>query len=512
MVMYAPALMIVLLAFTTNTIGDEPVRQYWGWTYTIPEDSLVYSISYTWGYGMAILSVYLCLLYYLKQSDIKKKQQAKYVFIGLLVPLASGLITERLLPMLQITVPELTTVAFTVACGCAGYAIWKYELFAITPTTAADGIISMMPDSLLLVDHERRIKMANPAALETLGYGEGELVGQDIETIFIERDEDSTICEGEYFDGPESRRTASAETSFRTKAGGSIPISLSTSVMRDREGSLQGTIYIGRDITELKLAEEERRRMEEQLQTAGRLSAVGELSAGVAHELNNPLAAIQAFAQFLASRKDLDETMKGDVETIYREAQRATRITGNLLSFAMKNCPQKSPVSLNEIIERSVKLHTYLMKASNIEVAMELFSDLPMTMVDTEQMQQVFLNLIRNAEEAMAEAGGGTLRIKTSRVNETIQIIFSDDGPGISEDNMKSIFDPFFTTKDVGEGAGLGLSICFGIIKGHGGHIYVDSKPGEGATFMIEIPIVAGNPSSTEIVGLPQAPDDALAL
>jgi len=511
MAMYAPALMIILLSLTTNTIGGEPVRQYWGWTYTIPEDSLVYSISYAWGYGLGVMSVYLCLLYYLKQSDIKRKQQAKYMFIGLLVPLASGLVTEWLLPMLQITVPESTTTAFAVTCACAGYAIWKFELFAITPTTAADNIISMMPDSLLLVDHERRIKMANPAALETLGYGAGELVGQNIEMIFADRGGDLIVYTGNDFDDPAYRGAVNAETSFRTKACNTIPISLSTSVMRDKDGSLQGTIYIGRDITELKLAEEERRRMEEQLQTADRLAAVGELSAGVAHELNNPLAAIQAFAQFLASRKDLDETVKGDVETIYREAQRATRITGNLLSFAVRDCPQRCPVSLNEIIERTVRLHTYLMKAGNIEVAMELSPDLPVTMADSERMQQVFSNLIRNAEQAMAETGGGTLRIQTNRVNEAIRIIFADDGPGISAENVKCIFDPFFTTRDVGEGTGLGLSICFGIIEGHGGHIYVDSKPGEGATFVIEIPIVAESPSSVEMVGLPQAPDDALA-
>ncbi|MFC1847899.1 ATP-binding protein [Chloroflexota bacterium] len=507
-VMYAPALMIILLTLTSNAVGGEPVRQYWGWTYSIPEDSLVYSISYAWAYGLGILSVYLCLLYYLKQSDVKKKQQAKYVFIGLTIPLASGLVTEWLLPMLQITVPESTATAFAVTVACAGYAIWRYELFAITAATAAEGIISTMPDSLLLVGPDQRITMANPAALETLGYGEDELVGQHVEAIFTAQELDTSMFTGRNTDYPAGRGVVSAETSLRTKTGSSIPISLATSVMRDKEGVFQGTICIGRDITELKLAEEEKHRMEEQLRTTGRLAAVGELSAGVAHELNNPLAAIQAFAQFLVSRKDLDETTKRDVETIYREAQRATRITENLLSFAGVNSLQKRLVSLNEIVERSLKLHTHLMKASGIEVEMELelAPDLPMTMADPEQMQQVFANLIRNAEQAMTGVrGGGKLRVKTNRVGESLQVAFSDDGPGISDENAKSLFDPFFTTRDVGEGTGLGLSICYGIVEGHGGHIYTSSKHGQGATFIIEIPIISDTPGLDVGTGRTQA-------
>jgi signal transduction histidine kinase len=129
-----------------------------------------------------------------------------------------------------------------------------------------------------------------------------------------------------------------------------------------------------------------------------------------------------------------------------------------------------------------------------------------MTLADPEQLQQVFANLIRNAEQAMAEAcRGGKLRVKTNRVGESLQIAFSDDGPGISEQNAKSLFDPFFTTRDVGEGTGLGLSICYGIIEGHGGHIYVSSKPGQGATFIIEIPVVSETPGHDSGTGKPKA-------
>jgi len=253
-----------------------------------------------------------------------------------------------------------------------------------------------------------------------------------------------------------------------------------------------GIVVTFRDITERKQAEEERQRMEQQLQLAGRLAAVGELAAGIAHELNNPLTAVQAFAQFLADRDNLDESVKSDVETIYREAQRASRITTSLLRFARRNRPDKRLISINEVVERALELHAYRMKLSNIEVLVELAPDLPMTMADSDQMHQVFVNIITNAEQAMTEAHSkGKLRIKTQRVDEMVQAAFADDGPGIPEDNLKSIFDPFFTTKEVGSGTGLGLSTCYGIVREHGGHMYARSKPGEGATLVVEIPIVS---------------------
>jgi signal transduction histidine kinase len=246
------------------------------------------------------------------------------------------------------------------------------------------------------------------------------------------------------------------------------------------------------DVTERKKAEEEKQRMEEQLRLAGRLAAVGELSAGVAHELNNPIAAIQGFAQLLTGRNDLDETTKKDLGIIYREAQRAAKITQNLLSFARRHEPEKGFVSLNEVLEKTIELRAHQMKVNNIEVVVEFATDLPKTTADFFQMQQVFVNIINNAEQAMVEAHRkGRLVVKTQKAGNMIQATFADDGPGISEDNLKRIFDPFFTTKEVGKGTGLGLSICYGIVEAHGGRIYARSKLGQGATVVVEIPIVA---------------------
>ncbi len=229
----------------------------------------------------------------------------------------------------------------------------------------------------------------------------------------------------------------------------------------------------------------------------GRLT---ELAARIGYELNDPLAGVMAYTQLLIAREPADETTNGCLEAIYREAERATRVINNLLSFARRHKPEKSLISINEVVEKNLELHAYRMRVNNIEVVTELDPDLPKTMADFHQMQQVFVNIITNAEQAMTEAHGkGKFVIKTQRAGEMIQIAFTDDGPGISENNLKSIFDPFFTTKKVGKGTGLGLSICYGIVQQHGGHLYAESKLGEGTTFVVEVPIVSLDHPAEEI-------------
>jgi len=258
------------------------------------------------------------------------------------------------------------------------------------------------------------------------------------------------------------------------------------------EGEVQALEGFITDITDRRRAEDERQRMEQQLQLAGRLAAVGELAAGVAHELNNPLTAVQAYAQYLSLREDIDEAVREDVGTIYKEAQRATRITANLLSFARRHKPAMTFVSINEVVEESLGLHGYRMKVNNVELLTELAPDLPRTMADFHQLQQVFVNIITNAEHAMTETRGeGVLVIRTQMTDNVIRTSFTDDGPGAPDEDLKRIFDPFFTTKDVGKGTGLGLSICYGIIEGHGGRVYAKNNPDRGMTFVVEIPVTS---------------------
>ncbi len=353
-------------------------------------------------------------------------------------------------------------------------------------------------DIIVTVDMDLRFTYASPSVTRQLGYSVEEVTALSLDEILTPASLEvilKTFVEEMAVENIEQKdlsRSRALELEVYCKDGSTIWTEAEATFLRDPDGHAVGIVGVVRDISERKQAEEERKRLEQQLQLAGRLAAVGELAAGVAHELNNPLAAVQAFAQLLSDKDDLEETAKSDVETIYREAQRATRITANLLRFARRSRPEKRLVSLNEAVEKSLELHAYRMNVNNIEVVTELEPDLPMTMADSDQMHQVFVNIITNAEQAMTEAHGkGRLSVKTQKACKMIQITFTDSGPGISEDNMKSIFDPFFTSKDVGKGTGLGLSICYGIVQEHGGYIYANSKPGEGTTFTVEIPIVS---------------------
>jgi len=217
---------------------------------------------------------------------------------------------------------------------------------------------------------------------------------------------------------------------------------------------------------------------------------IAELAARVAHELNNPIATVLVYVQLLLARGNVDEITKEGLETIYREAQRASAITAALLSFARRGKPERALISIQEVIQRSLELYIPRLRANNIELVVKLQPDIPRTMADPHQMQKVFANIIINAEQAMIEAHGkGKLYIKAQVVGEIIRITFDDDGPGIPQHNFKSIFDPFFTTRETG--LGLGLSICCAILESHGGCIYAMNKLGQGATFGVEIPIVA---------------------
>ncbi|MFC2008210.1 PAS domain S-box protein [Chloroflexota bacterium] len=270
------------------------------------------------------------------------------------------------------------------------------------------------------------------------------------------------------------------EISIIRKDGTEVPVEL-TSACTTYKGKRANITYI-RDISE-------RRKMEEQLIITDRLASVGELASGIAHELNNPLTSVIGFSQLLLER-DVADDVKKDAEVICSEAQRAAEVVKNLLTFARKHTLVKQPINMNSIIERVLELRAYEQRVNNIQVNTQFAPDLPETLADYFKLQQVFLNIIINAEHFMIESHNrGTLDIITGMVNDIIKVLFIDDGPGIPEENLWHLFDPFFTTKEVGSGTGLGLSICHGIVTEHGGRIYAESELGKGATFVVELPI-----------------------
>lgn len=240
-----------------------------------------------------------------------------------------------------------------------------------------------------------------------------------------------------------------------------------------------------------------------QLIESEKFSAIGELIAGVVHELNNPLTAVIGFSDLLLINEGSPEQTRKYLENIQRSALLCQRIIQKLLVFSRKQEPQREYVPIGHIIESTFELKQHGLNLDGIQVAKQLADNMPSTIADPYQLQQVFLNIINNAHQAMKQhTGTMMLTVKSEFDENVIRISFCDTGPGIPKENLQKIFEPFFTTKEKGKGTGLGLSVCYEIIQEHKGNIYVASEPERGACFVIELPILAkpllSTPSSRE--------------
>jgi PAS domain S-box-containing protein len=245
-----------------------------------------------------------------------------------------------------------------------------------------------------------------------------------------------------------------------------------------------------RDVTERKRLDDQTRDLHQQLLQAEKLAALGQTISGVAHELNNPLATILTSSERLTG-KAMEPELRSAFETILGEAERAARIVRSLLTFARKRNTTRTLVDLSQIARETLALRAYEQRLAGITVIDALAAGLPPVFADPHQIQQVLLNLVINAEQAMVSAHGhGTLALRSWQDpdRDVVLLEVSDDGPGVAGDVMPRIFDPFFTTKDVGQGTGLGLTVAYAIVQEHGGRIRVDSRPAGGAAFVLELP------------------------
>jgi PAS domain S-box-containing protein len=348
-------------------------------------------------------------------------------------------------------------------------------------------VLDAVPAGVLLLDTDGRVQFLNPAFAQLFGidFRQARRAGhiENLELLLTNR-----------FRGAKS-------LSFRWRAsrdGESKPaldeLELLTPVRRviersslpveDRDGRATGWLEIYQDITS-------RRHFQSKLLQTEKMAALGQLVSGIAHELNNPLTAIMGYAQLLLGR-GLAPGHLTEMNHIYQEAERARRIVKNLLFFARENKPERSRADLNEIVERTLALRSYELKIENIIVETSLAPDLPPTIADPYQLQQVLLNLLVNAEQALLESrGSGHVGIRTFRSSaQRVSMEIVDDGPGVPAEIISRIFDPFFSTKPSGVGTGLGLSIVYGIVHQHGGEISFENRTGGGARFLVELPIV----------------------
>jgi PAS domain S-box-containing protein len=268
------------------------------------------------------------------------------------------------------------------------------------------------------------------------------------------------------------------------------------------ESSSDGTVRVEalvRDVSERKKLDDETRDIYHQLLQAEKMAALGQTISGVAHELNNPLATILSWAERLSDRPTVDEAVRRGLETILSESERAARIVRNLLTFARKRQTTRAMVDVNQVVRETLALRAYEQRVTNVSVIDALAAGLPQVFADGHQIQQVLLNLIINAEQAMLSSTGRGILVARSwhdAPNESVIVEINDDGPGIPDEVQPKIFDPFFTTKEVGKGTGLGLTVAYAIVQEHGGRIRLESAAGKGASFYVELPVTGAKPAT----------------
>jgi len=370
-------------------------------------------------------------------------------------------------------------------------------------------LVDSFPDLIMVLDAAARYTFISPRIHDVLGYTAEE--EKELEFGARTYSEDQSAMRALFNEILEGRQTfGSLEVRVRHKRGDWRRIRAHLSPLFDENEKIEGVVISGRDVTELK-------RLEEQLIQAEKLAAMGQMLAGVAHELNNPLTAILGVSELLSESESFGEAPKRQLDLVHRQARRAARIVQNLLEFSRPASPQKKAVDVNNIIERTLQLHEHSLRRNNIAVDFHPEPGFPPVVGDANQLIQVFLNLVTNAEHAIREVRDtGRIQIRLARAPQRISVTVQDDGVGIRAEALSRLFDPFYTTKRPGGGTGLGLSICLSIIQEHRGTIEADSLPGGGSAFTVYLPCetMAGEDGARQpSLGAPKlvAPADSLA-
>ena len=340
-------------------------------------------------------------------------------------------------------------------------------------------ILNTTQSMILVLDTAGLISYANRRCYEA-GYREEEMIGRHLVELVesAQRKEFEAALETT----AHGHQVENLEARAKRGDGTLGYFSISLSPMRDEQDAVNSVVVVMTDITDAAL-------MQAKLAHAERMATIGRLVSGVAHEVNNPLAAILGFTDLLIENPEIPASAHESLEIILQETQRTKNIVQDLLSFARQRPVQREAVQLGAILRQTIKLRGYDFTSHGVEVMEEFEEDLPATIGDSQQLQQVFLNIVNNAYDAIQEAGRrGVIRLHAKRAGDSVEVAITDNGTGISD--TARIFDPFFTTKPTGKGTGLGLSICYGIVRAHGGEIQCwNNENGEGSTFQVKLPV-----------------------
>jgi PAS domain S-box-containing protein len=349
-------------------------------------------------------------------------------------------------------------------------------------------LVENSPEMIYQVDKERRFVSVNSTGLDRLGYSFAEMQAMRLEDIVPERFRADVV---RHIERVVETGHSRLETVFLTKNGEEVQVDIDASAMYDvLSGEFVSTRAFARDVTE-------KRRLERQLLQSEKLATVGQLAAGIAHEIGTPLNVILGNAEYLMMQLPADAPARKELGVMVAETERVSRLIGQLLEFSRPSRLDLKLVNINEVVEEALALANTQIEKGKVSVAKELEASLPPIRGDRNQLHQLFLNIVMNAIQAMPQ--GGTLTVATGLIREPseyltepqdfVEIAFADTGCGIPAENIGKIFDPFFSTKDPGQGTGLGLAVCARIVQLHNGALDARSQVGRGSTFIVKLPI-----------------------
>ncbi len=480
---YATAAVFLAVEWCEPFLGHGPwitegmERVPWGWAYrTGPAYWLWYAFTVVTSSAGSIAAV----------GDLRgsaspaETSQSPWLKTGIGIPLLIGSTTDGLLPLLGIPFPRFGVASFAVFGALITWSMHRFGFSLLAPTAFAGQILESMSEGVALTTPEGRIRVANPSLAALLDVPLASLIDHPIQSFLPGIDL-----------GHEELRELEAEVETADRR---VPVALSAAPLRDKQGNLLGLVLVVRDLREVV-------NLRSRLITSARLAAVGELAAGIAHEINNPLAYIGANLRALrehwlaladAWRSD---AVKIDFAELFDEGtamlddslegvERTAVIVRDVRAFSHGGTDERERFDANEVIERALRVAApQLRRAATIE---RDYGDIPLVEGARHELEQVFLNLVVNAGQALGECG--VLRVRTAVIEGEVEIAVADSGRGIAPEHLERIFDPFFTTKPVGEGTGLGLSISHEIVRRHGGRIDVSSAPGQGTEFRVRLP------------------------
>jgi two-component system NtrC family sensor kinase len=477
--LYAAAVGLLLIDWGTPWIHPGVVRTGWGWGYQLgPALVLVYLFS-TPCFGVGLYAVWRACG---RATAPGEREQARLIGLGILLPLTVASLTDTILPLLGIQVVRLGAVSFAVLGGMILWCFHRYDYSLLAPGAFAGNILETLPDGVAMLRLDGRIRSANGAMARLLGIRNHQLSGLNL----AERLSDAPRP-GEKITDQRSELT--------TSSGRRLPVSISTTSLRDRHGAEIGLVLVVRDLEEVVS-------LRDRLILSGRLAAVGELAAGIAHEINNPLCFVQANLRLLRQhwdalgsaldKADVDAASAGllsEVEELVDESiegvARAVAIVRDVRGLAHAGSRTREPADMNALLDGVLRMASaQLHGRANLE---KVYGGVDPVRCAPPELQQVFLNLVLNAGHAIGPSG--TIRVLTETKEGSVLVRIEDDGCGIEPAIADRIFDPFFTTKSVGEGTGLGLGIAYGIVRNHGGEMSFESEPGRGSCFCVRLPV-----------------------